>query len=781
MKVEDIVNLVNKFKPEDFGVKNWLNQPAYFEKVLSNIDLEKSKDNLFIELGVFSGLTLDLINRNTGNLKVYGFDTFTGLPEDWASSNGNILYEKDYFSTPVPSDTDKNKFIVGKIEDTLLNFLSEKKQKIKFIHLDLDLYSSSKYAFNIIFDYLDDEAIIVVDDIYNFSSWDEHSIKSLSECFNDSKYELVPIATCGWHDGWASAAFKVLRKNSISVTSANIDKKFTLVTGLWDLKRGELEGWAKRDFQHYKDRFFELLQADYPMCVWISEDLKQDVLRIRKDKPTRIFIKNLEDFKIWNPFFDQIQNIRKDPNWFNIAGWLPESPQAGLEYYNPMMFTKMFMLNDSSIINPFNTEYFFWIDGGLTNTVPTGYFTEEDVLSNLPNYIKVNDKKFLFISYPYDANNEIHGFERTAMAKYCATDFVNYVCRGGFFGGNRDKISAINDLYYSVMKTTLEDGYMGADECLFTILAHRHNDLITRFEISGNGLVWPFFEELRNYSNENINNIEDFLDTDNVALYVLTFNSPKQFETLLKSMESYDKDFIDKPKKYLLDNSTDPKTFAKYAELCKKYNFEHIKKDNLGICGGRQWIAEHAEEHSFDFYFFFEDDMFFYNGKETTCQNGFKRHLKNLYKNSLEIAKDYEFDFIKFNYTEFFGDNGTQWAWYNVPQAVREQFFPNKTKLPVQGRDPDAPRTLFKNIRSYKSIPFVDGDIYYSNWPQVVTKTGNRKMFLTEKWAYPYEQTWMSYIFQQTKQNKIKPGLLLATPTEHNRFEHYDGKLRKES
>ena len=78
-----------------------------------------------------------------------------------------------------------------------------------------------------------------------------------------------------------------------------------------------------------------------------------DVLRIRGDKPTKIFIKNLEDFKTWNPFFNKIQEIRNTDSWKNFAGWLRESPQATLEYYNPMMFTKMFMLmlikNSSSI------------------------------------------------------------------------------------------------------------------------------------------------------------------------------------------------------------------------------------------------------------------------------------------------------------------------------------------------------------------------------------------------------------------------------------------------
>ena len=54
-------------------------------------------------------------------------------------------------------------------------------------------------------------------------------------------------------------------------------------------------------------------------------------------------------------------------------------------------------------------------------------------------------------------------------------------------------------------------------------------------------------------------------------------------------------------------------------------------------------------------------------------------------------------------------------------------------------------------------------------------------MFLTEKWARPFEQTWMSYMFQKTIEGTINPGILLLSPTEHDRFDHYDRKLRKES
>lgn len=87
----------------------------------------------------------------------------------------------------------------------------------------------------------------------------------------------------------------------------------------------------------------------------------------------------------------------------------------------------------------------------------------------------------------------------------------------------------------------------------------------------------------------------------------------------------------------------------------------------------------------------------------------------------------------------------------------------------------------FKHIKSHKSLPYATGEIYYCNWPQVVTKHGNKKMFLDTKWAHPFEQTWMSYIYQETIKGNIKPGILLATPTEHNRFEFYPKEERKES
>ena len=556
--------------------------------------------------------------------------------------------------------------------------------------------------------------------------------------------------------------------------------KITLVTGIWNIGRDELtEGWS-RTYQHYLDKFSSSLGVDANMIIFGDEELRDFVFERRSKENTQFITRPLSWFRE-NEFFDMIQKIRNNESWSNLSGWLKDSTQARLENYNPLVMSKVFLLNDAKIMDQFSSEYLFWIDGGLTNTVHPGYFTHDKVLDKLPKYIS----KFSFICFPYDAETEIHGFEYNKLNSI-AGDKVNKVARGGFFGGPKDSIGDINGIYYSLLKTTLEEGYMGTEESIFSIMCYKHSDLINYFEIEGNGLVGKFFEDLKNDNLkikneakvvESVNN----LDTSKVGLYVITFNSPNQFRTLIKSMTEYDKDYLLKTEKFLLDNSSDESTFDEYASLCNEHNFTHIKKDNLGICGGRQFIAEHFDATELDYYLFFEDDMFFFPNEGAVCRNGFNRYIPNLYTKSLEVMKKENFDFLKLNYSEFYGDNGTQWAWYNVPQSVREQFWPGKNRLPVQGLDPNAPKSVYTHVLSHKGLPYTMGDVYYCNWPQLVSRPGNKKMFLDVTWAHPFEQTWMSHMYQLIKKDELYPGLLLATPTEHNRFEHYSGDLRKES
>jgi hypothetical protein len=564
--------------------------------------------------------------------------------------------------------------------------------------------------------------------------------------------------------------------NILDEQTTFFNSELTLVTGLWDLGRGNLsEGWS-RSFDFYLEKFEKLLLVNNNLIIFGDSELEEFIWKHRK-KHNTMFVKRSLDWFRQNEYFDKIQSIRNDENWKSQSGWLRDSTQSKLEMYNPLVMSKMFLLNDARILDRFESKYLFWIDAGLCNTVHQGYFTHDKVLEKLPKYAE----KFTFICFPYEAENEIHGFSYPKINQY-ATDDVKLVARAGFFGGPVDSISEINNKYYTMLIKTLSDGYMGTEESIFSILVYNSPEIINYYEIEGNGLLGKFFEDLKNDNLEVKNKKKYKQELNKIGLYVIGFNSPKQFETLILSMTEYDKNFLDKTEKFLLNNSTDESTYESYKELCDLHNFTMIKPDsNLGICGGRQFIAEHFNETNLDGYFFFEDDMFFYVGKDTTCRNGFLRKNENLFTNILQICEKENFDFIKLNFSEFFGDNSKQWSWYNVPQVFRESHWPDYCELPKIGIDENSPKTVFKHIKSHNGIPYADGEIFYCNWPQLITRIGNKKMFLDTTWANPFEQTWMSHMFQETIKGNLYPGILLMTPTEHNRFDHYDKSIRKES
>ncbi len=142
----------------------------------------------------------------------------------------------------------------------------------------------------------------------------------------------------------------------------------TLVTGLWDIGRGDLnEGWS-RSFDHYLDKFEQLLQVEENLIIFGDSELEEFVKGRRDVKNTQFILRDLRWFKN-NEYFDKIQNIRNNNDWKTQSSWLKDSTQSRLEMYNPLVMSKMFLLNDARIFDKFNSEFLFWIDAGITNTI----------------------------------------------------------------------------------------------------------------------------------------------------------------------------------------------------------------------------------------------------------------------------------------------------------------------------------------------------------------------------------------------------------------------------
>jgi hypothetical protein len=626
-----------------------------------------------------------------------------------------------------------------------------------------------------LFPKLKENGIYIIEDIGGYQGTEELLIEYLDE-FN-ALTKGYNIVNKGNHI--------VIVKTKKEVVEVN-NKELTVVTGLWNIGR------PGRDFSHYIEHFNNFLDIPVNMFIYIPAEYEYLVWEKRSKQNTYVKIMELEDVKnLYRPFWDRTQNIRTNPDWFNQTGeqgWLVGSPQAHLEWYNPIVQSKMFMLSDASIWNPFDTEYFIWLDAGITNTVYDKFLTENNVLDKINQHLD----SFLFLSYPYETTTEIHGFDKKEMDRIAGAD-VNYVCRGGLFGGRKEVIREVNGDYYKLLEDTLNRGLMGTEESVFTLMSYINPSVYRRFELDGNGLIVKYIQALLDDKAELVPLIKPkakvkvynpSLKGIKTSLYMLTFNFPEQIEHTLSTWRNSSPDWLEKPhRKILIDNSNNPDAIEGNKAVCEKYGFEHIiTGENLGINRGRQYAAEHFDNSDSDFYFFFEDDMGFYPTDNTEfCRNGFRKYVPNLYDNVHKIMLREQFDFMKLSYTEVYMDNNIQVSWYNVPQEIRSRDWPNYDKLPISGLDPNAPRTKFKNIEVFEGLSYISGDIYYANWPMVVGKEGNRKMFLDTKWAHPYEQTWMSYMYQETAKGNLNPAVLLASPVWHNRIAYYKPEERREN
>ena len=132
---------------------------------------------LALEFGVAGGTTLAIIAEAVaGDRPVVGFDGFVGLPETWRTG-----FPAGKFAQEPPSDIPGATVVTGLFEDTLPGFLADTDEPIVFVHLDADLYSSTRTVLDLAGERLAPDAILVLDEFFNYPGWQEHEFRAWNE------------------------------------------------------------------------------------------------------------------------------------------------------------------------------------------------------------------------------------------------------------------------------------------------------------------------------------------------------------------------------------------------------------------------------------------------------------------------------------------------------------------------------------------------------------------------------------------------------------------------
>lgn len=141
------------------------------DQVFRNPELKRA--GTWVELGVAGGETLTRIARERGDARVWGFDSFQGLPEDWRPE-----FRRGHFKQKDVPRVDGACIAVGPFEETLPFFRAG---VISFLHVDCDLYSSTRVGLQKLSHYFMLGTIIVFDEFWNYPGFEHHEAKALYE------------------------------------------------------------------------------------------------------------------------------------------------------------------------------------------------------------------------------------------------------------------------------------------------------------------------------------------------------------------------------------------------------------------------------------------------------------------------------------------------------------------------------------------------------------------------------------------------------------------------
>lgn len=207
----------------------------------------------------------------------------------------------------------------------------------------------------------------------------------------------------------------------------------TCVTGYWIVKN-------KHD-NKYIDWFKNTLNVDCPYVFFGNKETIDIIKSHREDLPTYYIELDLDDFY-----------TLKYKEKFKIDR--QHCPSAEL---NMIWNEKIFLVKKAKDINPFNTEFFKWIDAGMN------CLRNNTSLKKWPNVNKLNrlpKNKFIYSSS-----------ERINFSKLTPTRYYHHI--SGTWIIHKDFIDKFTELYSKYLDLLVDTNNIWTDQ---VILSHIHKD-----------------------------------------------------------------------------------------------------------------------------------------------------------------------------------------------------------------------------------------------------------------------------------------------------------------
>lgn len=207
----------------------------------------------------------------------------------------------------------------------------------------------------------------------------------------------------------------------------------TIVTVFFDINREKLGDG--RSVSEYLSWFSKTLKLNCNMYIVTEEKFKDFVQENRPSNyRTYVNIDVLENASYYK-YRDKINKILTSSNYKERIEY-PDRVECKLPEYNIIQYSKFGWLEEAIKTNPFNSDYFFWMDAGLSR-----FFYNFNLVNVFPsvkgnNFINNSNNKFI-IQERHDINN--YNIDDKYIWK------ADNLFKGGIFGGHKSVIPIISN------------------------------------------------------------------------------------------------------------------------------------------------------------------------------------------------------------------------------------------------------------------------------------------------------------------------------------------------
>lgn len=252
-------------------------------------------------------------------------------------------------------------------------------------------------------------------------------------------------------------------------------------------------------FENYFQWIERLFELDINLYFFTTYEV---YLKLKFKSRKNLYIRTLR--KIPGNSLDKIRKI-----WINYQTNFPEKDTAEFAF---LTMAKYDFLQMAILDNPFDSEYFAWIDAGLKKVVPG--------LADIYNIIPTKLIKICLMNY-------------TPLKEAYNLDFVmscRYKVCGGFFLGGKENILKFVNLMKEEAKKYLDLGYFGMEQEFMAIVYFRNPELFD-----------PYFGDFRDL----LCNFDSPNDPEMMWLIIRYFNHAMVYSDIKEA---------EKCAKYLLKN-----------------------------------------------------------------------------------------------------------------------------------------------------------------------------------------------------------------------------------